>query len=88
VPCTSRTKTEEGSPDVQDISPEGRQAISTVAGIIQVFASHNIPLSDTLISDGYNWLVSTGGNLTSLNEEGGRQMIASITGVDVDGQVE
>ncbi|KAK1924455.1 putative exosome complex exonuclease rrp4 [Papiliotrema laurentii] len=71
-----------------DISPEGRQAISTVAGIIQVFASHNIPLSDTLISDGYNWLVSTGGTLTSLKEEGGRQMIASITGVDVDGQVE
>ncbi len=53
-----------------------------MASVIETFARHNIPLSDTIISDGYGWVVSEGGE-ASLKEDGGRQMIASITGVDV-----
>lgn len=57
-----------------------------VAGIIETYAKFSIPLSDTIIADGYDWLQTnaSGGSMSSLKGETGRQMIAAVVGVDVE----
>ncbi|KAL1405382.1 Exosome complex component rrp4 [Vanrija albida] len=39
-----------------EIDPESRQAITDVANVITTLASHDVPLSDALIAEGYQWL--------------------------------
>ena len=68
---------------VKDISPEGRQAISTVANIIQTLAVHNIPLSDTLITSAYEWLSTQMDVSESIPRETGRRMVEEVTGVQI-----
>ena len=69
---------------MQDIPPEGRRAISTVANIIQSLALHNIPLSDTLISSAYEWLLSqTDEEQGMVSADTGRRMVEEVTGVQI-----
>jgi exosome complex component RRP4 len=42
--------------DNDEIDPESRQAIIDVANVIKAFAAHGVPLADTLIAEGYQWL--------------------------------
>ncbi|WVO16433.1 hypothetical protein L204_104109 [Cryptococcus depauperatus] len=39
-----------------DITPEGRQAISLIANVIKFLANEGIPLTDTLIGEAYAWV--------------------------------
>jgi hypothetical protein len=67
----------------QEITPEGRQAISLVAEIINTFAAHDIPLTDTLILEGYTFLAKLGQANGPITPDIGREMIAQVAGIDV-----
>lgn len=71
-------------PNSKEITPEGRNAISVVATIIQNFARNSIPLTDVVIAEGYQWFVSSGAGVRDLDGQVGRDLIAAVTGVDVD----
>ena len=68
----------------QDIPPEGRIAISTVANIIQALADENVPLSDTLIADAYSWFASQGmgtGKGQTIVPDLGRRLLEEVVGI-------
>lgn len=46
--------------DNDEMSAEDRMAITDVANVIMMLATHDVPLSDTLISEGYAWLREVG----------------------------
>ncbi|ORX36871.1 putative exosome complex exonuclease rrp4 [Kockovaella imperatae] len=67
-----------------DITPEGRQAISSIASIIKILAMYNIPLSDILISSAYEWLSSQReDDEDGISAEMGKRMVEDLTGVQV-----
>jgi exosome complex component RRP4 len=85
----SRTRCK-GAEARQEIPPESRSAISTIAALIRLFASHHIPLSDSLLLEGYGWLSKTrgaGAASTIISREDGERLIADILGVDVTGNL-
>jgi len=54
-----------------------------------LFARYSIPLNDTVIMEGYQWFMGSGGGATGtdvavLDGELGRILIASVTGVMVE----
>ena len=62
-----------------------------VANIIRVLASHNVPLTDTLIMEAYTWVVASetgveagvNAGLGLIGVELGERMVAAVTGLDV-----
>ncbi|EIW70870.1 hypothetical protein TREMEDRAFT_28582 [Tremella mesenterica DSM 1558] len=66
-----------------DIPPEGREAISLVANMIQLFAFHNIPLSDTLLHDGSSWLQNAGHVGGSISSEVAARMLEEVVGISI-----
>lgn len=55
-------------------------AISRVTNIIRVFASHFVPLTDTLLLEAYEWTVDqAGGAKDLLLEDVGDALVASMT---------
>ncbi|ORY21899.1 putative exosome complex exonuclease rrp4 [Naematelia encephala] len=69
-----------------DISPEGRRAIAEVANLIEVFAAYDVPLSDTLIADGYAWITQQRKSRPSSGAiRGGEaeRMVFEVTGLDI-----
>lgn len=59
--------------------------------MIQLFADNNIPLSDTLLLDGYSWLQShgikraDGGDTAAIAPSDARAMLAELLGLVDDG---
>ena len=74
--------------DSKEITPEGRDAISIVATIIQNFARNSIPLTDVVIAEGYQWFISSGASVRDLDGDVGKDLIAAVTGVDVREQAD
>lgn len=69
--------------DSQEISAESHQAITDVANVIKTYASHDIPLADTLIAEGYQWLRDSGrtpGGVLSADD--GDRMVQELALVD------
>jgi exosome complex component RRP4 len=46
--------------DNDEMDAEDRAAITDVANVISMLAAHDVPLSDTLIAEGYAWLREVG----------------------------
>jgi exosome complex component RRP4 len=68
---------------LQEITPESRQAITDVANVIKTFASHDIPLADTLIAEGYQWLRDSGRTPGAvLSTEDGERMVQELALVE------
>lgn len=68
---------------LQEITAESRQAITDVANVIKTFASHDIPLADTLIAEGYQWLVDSGRTPGAvLSPEDGDRMVQEMALVE------
>ena len=64
----------------QEIDPPTRSAISRVTNIIQVFSSHFIPLTDTLLLEAYEWTVEQEGEAVNLlQEEFGDALVSFLT---------
>ncbi|WVQ99203.1 hypothetical protein IAU59_006335 [Kwoniella sp. CBS 9459] len=69
-----------------DITPEGRQAVSLISNIIKLVAAEGIPLTETLIGEAYNWVQQQGegaGSSGPLDPRDGERMLAEVAGVDV-----
>ena len=54
---------------MQEIDASTRTAIARVANLIQIFASHFIPLTDTLLLEAYAWTVEQEGDVKSFAQE-------------------
>lgn len=65
---------------VKDIDASTRAAISRVANIIKILASHSIPLSDTLLLDAYDWTTEQEGSDVKrlLQEDHGDALVAAV----------
>ncbi|WVR07298.1 hypothetical protein IAU60_004339 [Kwoniella sp. DSM 27419] len=66
-----------------DITSEGRQAISVIANLIKYIAAEGIPLTDTLIMEAYGWISQNGLDAGALHNKEGERMLAEVAGVDV-----
>ncbi|WRT66131.1 uncharacterized protein IL334_003084 [Kwoniella shivajii] len=66
-----------------DITPEGRQAISSVANLIKVLADQGIPLTDTLIEEASNWMNQNQLPIGPLVKNDEQRLLAEVVGVDV-----
>lgn len=68
---------------LQEISPEGREAVSLIANIIKVLAGEGIPLTETLIGESYAWAEK---NVTSgsgpFDSETEKKMLNEIVGLE------
>lgn len=53
-----------------------------VGSVIRVLASQNVPLTDTLIAEAYEWVVANGIEGRPISREEGQSMVASVTGMD------
>lgn len=61
------------------MTPESRQAIIDVANVIKTLASHNVPLADVLIADGYSWLRAAGLKPGAyISSEDGDRMVSEL----------
>lgn len=71
-----------------EITPESRLAISCIASIITALAECEVPLTDTLIADGFKWLSEDNrGQLRPLGPQDqarSKRMVESVTGVSVE----
>jgi exosome complex component RRP4 len=65
---------------IQDIDDSTRVAISRVANIIRVLASHFVPLTDSLLLEAYEWTVEYDTDAKGLlSEDVGDALVATIT---------
>ncbi|KII87278.1 hypothetical protein PLICRDRAFT_112567 [Plicaturopsis crispa FD-325 SS-3] len=64
-----------------DIDSATRTAISRVANIIRVLSAHFVPLTDTVLLEGYEWAVEQEGDIQSLlHDDVGYSLVAAIAG--------
>jgi exosome complex component RRP4 len=71
------------TPCSQEIPPSSRTAISLVSNLINLFAAHNVPLSDTLLLDGHAWVHKRGVIGPDVPRDVGERLLAELVGVDV-----
>jgi exosome complex component RRP4 len=65
----------------QDIPPESRHAISLVANIITVLAREGVPITDTVLLEGYAWATEKGlGTGELLKKEVGEDLVREVVG--------
>jgi len=65
--------------ELQDIDEATRAAISRVTNIVRILASHFIRLTDTLLTEAYDWTVSQVGEVKDLlTEDFGDALVASL----------
>jgi len=64
-----------------DIDVATRAAITRVCNIIQVFSSHSVPVSDTLLTEAYEWLVEqeSDGKDLLLNDDFAQALVVAVT---------
>ncbi|RSH81538.1 exosome non-catalytic core subunit rrp4 [Saitozyma podzolica] len=63
--------------------PSSRTAISLVSNLINLFAAHNVPLSDTLLLDAHAWVHKRGVIGPDVPRDVGERLLAELVGVDV-----
>jgi len=57
-----------------------RSAISRVSNIITILARHNVPLTDSILNEAYDWAIEQGVTVTEiLTEDVGEAMVLSVT---------
>ncbi|KAK8864183.1 hypothetical protein IAR55_001429 [Kwoniella newhampshirensis] len=66
-----------------DITPEGRQAISLIANLIKLLAREGVPLTETLIGEAYTWAAKNGLGIGTLNEEVEERLLSEVVGLDI-----
>ena len=67
-------------PCVQTIDPSTRAAISRVSNIITSLARSNVPLTDVLLNEAYDWAVEQDVKTTQLlNEDVAETMVIALS---------
>lgn len=66
---------------VQPIDSTTRSSISRIINILNALARHNIPITDTLLNDAYEWTIERGLDVADLNsnDDAADEMILEIT---------
>lgn len=64
---------------MQDIDTETRLAISRVSNIIRALSAHNVPLTDVVLAEAYDWTIEQQGDVkTMLGEEYADALVTAI----------
>jgi exosome complex component RRP4 len=67
-------------PFCQDIDAATRTAISSVSNIIRLLSAHFVPLTDTLLSEAYEWLLEQDGDAKDLlQDDFGNALVAAVS---------